>query len=215
MESSTLQKMIISPISLLFLVLLICSHRVSSYSSNEEAEALLNWKASLLDNHSSLLSWSFYPNNITNSSTHIGMATSPCKWYGISCNHAGSVDKINLTDSGLGGTLQHFLFSSFPNLVYVDISMNNLSGPIPPQIGLLSKLKYLDLSINQFSGGIPPEIGRLIDLEVLHLVENQLNGSIPQEIGQLTSLYELALYTNHLEGSIPASLGKLRNLAFL
>ncbi|RVX18184.1 MDIS1-interacting receptor like kinase 2 [Vitis vinifera] len=187
----------------------------SSYS-NEETQALLKWKASLHNqNHSSLLSWTLYPNNFTNSSTHLGTEASPCKWYGISCNHAGSVIRINLTESGLGGTLQAFSFSSFPNLAYVDVCINNLSGPIPPQIGLLSKLKYLDLSTNQFSGGIPPEIGLLTNLEVLHLVQNQLNGSIPHEIGQLSSLYELALYTNQLEGSIPASLGNLSNLASL
>ncbi|KAJ9676793.1 hypothetical protein PVL29_022015 [Vitis rotundifolia] len=214
MAFSTLQKML-SLISLLLLVKLICSDHVSSYS-NEETKALLKWKAALHNhNHSSLLSWTLYPNNFTNSSTHLGTATSPCKWYGISCNHAGSVIRINLTESGLRGTLQAFSFSSFPSLAYVDVCINNLSGPIPPQIGLLSKLKYLDLSTNQFSGGIPPEIGLLTSLEVLHLVQNQLNGSIPHEIGQLSSLYELALYTNQLEGSIPASLGNLSNLASL
>uniref|UniRef100_F6GSL0 non-specific serine/threonine protein kinase n=1 Tax=Vitis vinifera TaxID=29760 RepID=F6GSL0_VITVI len=214
MAFSTLQKML-SLVSQLFLVMFIASHHVSSYS-NEETQTLLKWKATLhTHNHSSLLSWTLYPNNFTNSSTHLGTEASPCKWYGISCNHAGSVIRINLTESGLRGTLEDFSFSSFPNLAYVDISMNNLSGPIPPQIGLLSKLKYLDLSINQFSGGIPPEIGLLTNLEVLHLVQNQLNGSIPHEMGQLSSLYELALYTNQLEGSIPASLGNLSNLASL
>ena len=155
MASSTIVQKILSPVSMLLLVILICSHHVSSYSSNEEAQALLKWKATLLDNHSSLLSWTLYSNNSTNSSTHLGKETSPCKWYGIFCNQAGSVIKINLTESGLGGTLQHFSFSSFPNLAYVDICINNLYGPIPPQIGLLTKLKYLDLSTNQFSGGIP------------------------------------------------------------
>ena len=197
-----------SHVSLLLIQLgiLICS--CSRYvSSNEEAQALLKWKATLHShNHSSLLSsWIINP----------GSDVSPCKWYGISCNDAGSVVRINLTDWGLEGTLQDFSFSSFPNLAYVDISMNNLSGPIPLQISLLSKLKYLDLSINKFSGGIPSEIGLLTNLEVLRLVENQLNGSIPHEIGQLTSLYELALYTNQLEGSIPASLGNLSNLISL
>ena len=155
MASSTIVQKILSLVSRL--LLLICSHHVSSYS-NEEAQALLKWKDTLHNhNHSSLLSWTLYPNNFTNiSSTHHERATSPCKWYGISCNHAGSIIKINLTESGLGGTLQHFSFSSFPNLAYVDTYINNLSGPIPPQIGLLPKHKYLDLSTNQFSGGIPP-----------------------------------------------------------
>ncbi|XP_059635543.1 MDIS1-interacting receptor like kinase 2-like [Cornus florida] len=73
----------------------------------------------------------------------------------------------------------------------------------------------LELSINQFSGAIPPDIGLLTNLEFLHLFENKLNGSIPQEIGQLKSLYELDLYMNNLDGSIPASLGSLSNLAIL
>ncbi|RVX18188.1 hypothetical protein CK203_004250 [Vitis vinifera] len=58
MAFSTLQKML-SLVSLLLLVMLICSDHVSSHS-NEETQALL-----------------------TNSSTHLGTATSPCKWYGI------------------------------------------------------------------------------------------------------------------------------------
>ena len=143
MAASTIVQKILSPVSMLLLVMLICSNHVSSYSSNEEAQALLKWKASLHNhNHSSLLSsWTLDTNNFTNSSTHHGRATSPCKWYRISCNYAGSVIRINLTASGLGGTLQQFSFSSFPNLAYVEIRINNLFGPILPQISLLSKLK--------------------------------------------------------------------------
>ncbi|KAK2967350.1 hypothetical protein RJ640_027877 [Escallonia rubra] len=175
------------------------SPQVASASS-EEVGALLKWKASL-ENTSRLTLWSL-SNNANNSST-------PCTWYGVSCNADGSVIGLNLTSSGVTGTLYGLSFSLFPNLAAIDYSMNNFSGIIPPQIGYISKLTYLDLSTNQFSGNIPPEIGLLTNLETLHLVENQLNGSIPKEIGQLRSLSELALYNNHLEGPIPASLGPI------
>ncbi|KAK3019869.1 hypothetical protein RJ639_004177 [Escallonia herrerae] len=181
------------------------SPQVASASA-EEVAALLKWKASL-ESNSRLTLWSL-PSNANSSST-------PCTWYGVSCNDDGSVIGLNLTSSGVTGTLYGLSFSSFPNLAAIDYSMNNLSGTIPPQIGYISKLTYLDLSTNQFSGIIPPEIGLLTNLETLHLVENQLNGSIPKEIGQLRSLSELALYTNHLEGPIPASLGSLSNLTRL
>ncbi|KAK3002184.1 hypothetical protein RJ639_022486 [Escallonia herrerae] len=181
------------------------SPQVASASA-EEVGALLKWKASL-ENTSRLTLWSL-PNNANNSST-------PCTWYGVSCNADGSVIGLNLTSSGVTGTLYGLSFSSFPNLAAIDYGMNNFFGTIPPQIGYISKLTYLDLSTNQFSGIIPPEIGLLTNLETLHLFDNQLNGSIPKEIGLLRSLSELALYTNHLEGPIPASLGSLSNLTRL
>ncbi|KAI8015071.1 MDIS1-interacting receptor like kinase 2 [Camellia lanceoleosa] len=179
-------------------------------ASVKEANALITWKATLqITNHSLLTSWVLPPHD------NISTSAGPCSWFGVTCNFDGSVNRLNLTNSSLNGTLDNFTFSSFPNLAYIDLSMNNLFGVIPPLIGSLSKLIYLDLSINQFSGNIPPEIGLLTNLDTLHLVKNQLNGSIPQEIGHLKSLTDLALYANSLSGPIPASLGNLRNLAHL
>ncbi|PRQ19123.1 putative protein kinase RLK-Pelle-LRR-XI-1 family [Rosa chinensis] len=197
---------------LILYVMLVSSPNIniafaSSASASTEAEALLEWKSSFkTDTQNNLTSW-----------THSARANaSPCNvWTGISCNTARSVNRINLTNSGIQGTLHEFPFLSFPNLEYVDLSLNKIFDAIPPQISSLSKLIYLDLSYNELSGKIPPEIGLLTNLEVLHLVGNQLNGSIPEEIGQLKYLYELALYTNNLEGSIPTSLGNLSNLNFL
>ena len=38
---------------------------------------------------------------------------------------------------------------------------NNLIGAIPKELGMLKSLKVLDLGMNQLSGPIPPEIGNL------------------------------------------------------
>ncbi|KAF2290215.1 hypothetical protein GH714_004103 [Hevea brasiliensis] len=111
--------------------------------------------------------------------------------------------------------LQEFPFSSLPQLAHVDLSVNELYGIIPPQIGHLSKLIYLDLQINLLSGKIPPEIGLLTNLTTLHLSENKLNGSIPRDMCQLRLLEELALHMNRLDDSIPSCLGNLTNLFWL
>ncbi|CAN1156291.1 MDIS1-interacting receptor like kinase 2, partial [Linum perenne] len=107
----------------------------------------------------------------------------------------GSVLRLNLTSSTLNGTLLDFPFSSLPSLTYFELSVNELYGTIPSQIGLLTNLLYLYLSLNLFTGSIPPEIGLLTKLDTLHLTQLELNGSIPHQIGNLVSLTELALYT--------------------
>nr|XP_027095014.1 MDIS1-interacting receptor like kinase 2-like [Coffea arabica] len=186
----------------------------SASASVEEADTLLKWKASFQNPDNPLLSSWILPPNAANSSHSRKEIASPCVWYGVSCIH-GSVNRLNLTNSSINGTLYNFPFSSLPNLEYVDLTLNDLSGSIPPQIGNLSKLLYLDLQRNLFSNTIPREIGRLKNLQTLHLNDNQLNGSIPEEIGQLRSLSDLALATNDLDGPIPASLGNLKNLTYL
>ncbi|KAG6670764.1 hypothetical protein I3843_Q039000, partial [Carya illinoinensis] len=159
----------------------------SNAASATEATALLKWKYTLSNTtQSHLHSWTSLPNASSNS-IH---STNPCTWFGITCNPAGSIVKMNLTSFSLQGTLHGFSFLSFPNLVYLDLSMNALSGNIPPQISGLSKINYLDLSFNLLSGKIPPEIGCL------------------------NSLAQLGLSQNRLEGHIPTSLGNLRNLTF-
>ncbi|KAG6629361.1 MDIS1-interacting receptor like kinase 2-like [Carya illinoinensis] len=208
----------------------------SNAASATEATALLKWKYTLSNKtQSHLHSWTSLPNASSNS-IH---STNPCTWFGITCNPAGRIVKMNLTSFSLQGTLHGFSFLSFPNLVYLDLSMNALSGNIPPQISGLSKINYLDLSFNLLSGKIPPEIGclnslaqlglsqnrleghiptslgNLRNLTLLYLYQNQLSGSIPKELGRLNSLTNLSLFQNRLEGLIPTSLGNLRNLIFL
>ncbi|ESR55366.1 hypothetical protein CICLE_v10023662mg [Citrus x clementina] len=205
MGSPTLNTVVPSLVLLILFFVLSFLITVSS-ASNEEADALLKWKASLqIHNRSLLSSW-------IKDTTNVSSKTSPCAWYGISCNDAGRVVNITLPAKGLKGRLHDFSFSSFPHLAYLDLSYNKLFGTIPPQISNLTNLIYLYFGGDQFSGNIPPEVGLMSHLKFLYIDTNQLDGSIPPELGQLSSMVELSLFSNHLNGSVPPSLSNLTNL---
>ncbi|KAK9205705.1 hypothetical protein WN943_015974 [Citrus x changshan-huyou] len=190
--------------SLVFLILFFVSNfslPVSS-DSNEEAYALLKWKASLQNHNRSLLSsW-------INDATNVSSKINPCSWSGISCNDAGRVVNISLPNVGLNGTLHDFSFSSFPHLVYLDLTWNGFFGTIPPPISNLSNLRYLYLGSNQFSGNIPPEgvlppsVSNLTNLKELVLLYNNLSGSIPPSL-DIPVLTRLGLGNNHFTGYLP------------
>ena len=97
----------------------------------------------------------------------------------------------------------------------VDLSGNNLSGPIPAEICGLTSLKKLFLFNNELKGPIPPEIGHLTNLTIMTFGGNDLSGSIPPEIGSLTKLTVLGFPINNLSGSIPIEIGELANLQVL
>lgn len=112
MESSTFKfNIAFSLLSLIYLFVVLKFPLTVALNSTEEAVALLKWKTSLQNhNHSSLYSWTLSSVNATN----ISSDKSPCSWYWIHCNHAGSVNSINLTGTSLKGRLQNFSFSLFP-----------------------------------------------------------------------------------------------------
>ncbi|XP_042480613.1 MDIS1-interacting receptor like kinase 2-like [Macadamia integrifolia] len=180
----------------------------SSRSSSSETEALLKWKATLQNySVSALRSW-----KLTSSSS----APIPCcNWFGITCNKARtSVVEISLPGLELQGTLHNFTFSSFPNLLRLNLSLNGLTGPIPVHIGSLSKLTLLDLSNNYLSSVLPP-LSNLSSLKFLDLYGNEISGTIPLEIGNMKNLVELAIGSNKFTGMIPHVLANLSNLHFL
>ncbi|CAM9919439.1 unnamed protein product, partial [Ectocarpus fasciculatus] len=56
----------------------------------------------------------------------------------------------------------------------LDLSENNLSGPIPSAVGGLTALHMLRLDDNKLSGAIPPELGGLTALTRIDLDQNNL-----------------------------------------
>ncbi|KAI6687771.1 hypothetical protein NL676_024599 [Syzygium grande] len=206
--SSSIFKRVMSLVAALALFTLFVTP-LPADASPAEAQTLLKWKSSLGNpSVSSLSSWTPSPRNATGYNSTM----SPCAWYGISCNQAGSVIMINLTSANVKGTLDEFPFSSLSRLMYMDLSVNHLSGHIPHQIGLLSNLTYLDLSENLFSGKIPTNWGSCTRLVALRIAGNNITGNLPPEIGNATQLQRLDLSSNGLVGEIPKELGKLKLL---
>ena len=79
------------------------------------------------------------------------------EWHGISTDADGCVTELSL-------------------------GSNQLSGPIPSELGNLANLDTLVLDSNQLSGPIPPELGNLDNLEYLYLGGNQLSGCVPAKL---------------------------------
>ena len=97
----------------------------------------------------------------------------------------------------------------------LSLAQNQLSGPIPAELGNLSNLQQLSLSRNKLTGEIPVELGDLTNLQYLWLHSNELTGEIPVELNQLTQLRRLYLGGNQLTGEIPTKLGHLYRLEYL
>ncbi len=135
------------------------------------------------------------------------------EWHGITAE-SGTIVEIDLQFNNLSGAIPPEL-GLLSNLEGLYLSENQLSGEIPPELGNLSNLTILRLHNNRLSGAIPLEFGQLSNLEVLNLRNNQLSEGIPSEFGQLLNLVELYLSNNQLTGGIPAELGRLSNLILL
>ncbi|EXC37940.1 Phytosulfokine receptor 1 [Morus notabilis] len=96
--------------------------------------------------------------------------------------------------------LQYNQVQSFPPTL--DLSSNNLSGPIWLEFGNLKKLHVLDLKLNNLSGSIPINLSGMSSLEALDLSHNMLSGTIPSSLVKLNFLSKFNVAYNKLHGEI-------------
>ncbi|KAM3345386.1 hypothetical protein P3S68_025095 [Capsicum galapagoense] len=143
---------------------------------------------------------------------------------------------ISLADNNLQGPIP----SKFENVNVIDLSLTNLVGSIPTQIGEVhgirsislsgnkihgpipeslcqaaNVLQVLDLSNNSMSGTIRRNLSNFKSLIYLNLGENKLTGSVPKELERVTSLRYLDLNGNEFEGSFPTAIQKFQDLKML
>ncbi|TXG70650.1 hypothetical protein EZV62_005585 [Acer yangbiense] len=191
-----------------------CMLFLFSWKANSltETEALLKWKESF-ENQSIFESWVIPAQS--NSTT-----ASPCRWRGISCDDAGTLD---LKTNKLSGSVPRTI-GLLSKLQFLDLSTNDLNGTLPLSLANLTQVYELDISRNSLVGEIdarlfPDGTGQsrtgLIGLKNFLLQDNQLGGRIPEEIGNSKLLTLIALDGNFLTGPIPAYLGNLSSLSIL
>lgn len=120
---------------------------------------------------------------------------------------------LDLSHNELEGALPERL-SQLAQLRHMRLRGNRLTGTIPPWLGDMG-LYAIDLKDNQMTGPIPVELGRLKDLAALQFAGNDLTGPIPAELGKIENLQNVDLSGNRLTGTIPVELADLQRLGTL
>lgn len=146
--------------------------------------------------------------------------TDVCDWFGISCNPAGLVTRIDLPSNGLTGNLPKEMQLLSDVLEYIDISGNIVASTSDELSWLASmtNLKHLDIGYCNFEydGGIPPYVANLVRLEYLNVGHTQFAGSLNGTIfASLTNLKHLEIGSNPYRSSFPMEIASLPNLEYL
>lgn len=100
-------------------------------------------------------------------------------------------------------------------IVHIICRHYRFGGPLPVQIGRLTRLKELIIPRNRLTGTLPTEIGLLEELTKVDLQENVFTGNIPSEFGNLVKLNHLRLGYNQWNWSLPISMERLHMLGLL
>jgi len=148
-----------------------------------------------------------------------------CTWYATG---SGTADPTDLED--------HNMCDSLGRIYEINLRKNNLSGPFPTEVVLLSDtLTYMRFNGNNFTGTIPSTIfdgssgSYMTKLERFHIHWNSMTGTIPNIVGVdvdggggdnnddgngngLPNLLSLRLGHNNFVGRIPWQLSGLSNL---
>ncbi|KAK7822605.1 receptor-like protein eix1 [Quercus suber] len=136
-----------------------------------------------------------------------------------------SLQILDLSHNTFHSTIPDWLFEIGHSLVYLNLSSCQLQGLIPDAFGNMTSLTSLDLSRNDLEGPIPLTLGmfekesqlnKSSSLRELYLSNNQLNGSLEQSLVHLSQLVALDVAGNKLEGNITeAHLKKFSRLRVL
>ncbi|RXK34775.1 hypothetical protein M231_07967 [Tremella mesenterica] len=150
-----------------------------------------------------------------------------CTWFGVTCGPGGKVEKLDLVENGLEGTIPDCLFS-LQSLITLDLSSNSLSFSNSNKFDHLTHLVHLTITNSTLSGQIPSSLLQHATLQILNLANNVLSGSASftsttldnvnlahnqltaVDLTSATGLERLNVGYNQLSGSIQLEgLGKL------
>ncbi|CAN1278018.1 Receptor-like protein EIX1 [Linum perenne] len=125
------------------------------------------------------------------------------------------IELLDLSKNKFSGPIPEIMFQTMPDVIFLSLSGNRLSGDIPSSIGDSLSLQVIDLSNNSLSGNIPSTIGNCSFLKALDLSYNDLTAQIPVQLGQLVGLVSLNLSRNQITGKIPETISNMRAISSL
>ncbi|XP_013712439.2 inactive LRR receptor-like serine/threonine-protein kinase BIR2 [Brassica napus] len=179
-----------------FFIFFLCYSSPALAADEDDIRCLRGIHTSLTDPNGLLKSWNF-------ANTTVGFL---CNFVGVSCwnNQENRVLNLELRDMSLSGQIPDSL-RFCGSLQKLDLSNNRLTGTIPRQLcSWLPFLVSLDLSNNQLNGEIPPELAECRFVNSLVLSDNRLSGLIPVQLSSLGRLVTFSVSNNHLTGRIPS-----------
>ncbi|KAJ6395172.1 hypothetical protein OIU77_020435 [Salix suchowensis] len=114
--------------------------------------------------------------------------------------------KLSLRNCNLHGAIPGL--SSIPSLLYLDLSKNELIGPMPPTLS--DNISTIDLSDNHLNGSIPRSFSNLLFLQRLSLENNLLIGYVSANMWQnMSSTKSAGLTLDLRNNSLSSIFGEL------
>ena len=157
--------------------------------------------------------------------------TDPCnleeRWRGVGCIDPcdiyrdgptcafGRITALTLRDNNLTGSITNWTgVGALHNLSWIDMSINEISGSLPAEIGNIQNIEVINMAWNRLDGGLPTTMGALnangyASLNELSFEYNQMGGTLPSELGLLTKVRMFNFGHNSISGTIPAELTNL------
>eukprot|EP00261_Vitis_vinifera_P035825 XP_019077068.1 PREDICTED: receptor-like protein 12 [Vitis vinifera] len=161
--------------------------------------------------------WGKLPNSMGNLKKLTSIELARCHFSGPILNSVANLPQLiylDLSENKFSGPIPSFSLSK--RLTEINLSYNNLMGPIPFHWEQLVNLMNLDLRYNAITGNLPPSLFSLPSLQRLRLDNNQISGQFKILLNASSSrLSTLGLSSNNLKGPIPDSVFELRCLSFL
>ncbi|CUF20695.1 GP46-like surface antigen, putative [Bodo saltans] len=130
----------------------------------------------------------------------------------VSLSKLINITHFDASNNSITGSIPHQWSSWGGTIAWVNISFNNLSGMLPPELSNWSSMKRFSFSNNQLNGTLPPEYSGMTGLRFFDVSYNSLSGTLPNEYSRLTNLESFSCQSNRLSGSLPSSWRSLLNM---
>ena len=112
------------------------------------------------------------------------------------------MEPITGEECPLTGNLGNALISDLPNLKYLKLEYNLLTGNFPQQLGEMTQLTRISLSGNGLLGTIPHIIAQLPELEVFEIDNNLMGGTVPSFSNNDGYMEKFKIAGNEFEGRL-------------